>query len=101
MRPYRLDFTVAQNTRQKAQKGTSTTAVEAVEADNTEESPVTETEAPRFSVERLLAEPVEITGYPVHEVAGALHGRDPAEELTQDEAKSAVADWLNTPVKEG
>lgn len=53
-----------------------------------------------YSQARLIADASSLTGYPSHEVAGALH--DNTEDyLTVAEAQQIVANWLEKPTDSG
>ena len=53
----------------------------------------------KYSVERLLADAQELTGFPRHIVAGALSGS--TGDLSVSQAQSKVEKFLNSEVKEG
>lgn len=53
----------------------------------------------KYSVERLLTDAYELTGYPRHILAGALDGV--SGDLSVSQAVSKVEKFLNSEVKEG
>lgn len=53
----------------------------------------------KYSVERLLTDAYELTGYPRHIVAGALSGA--SGDLSASQAVSKVEKFLGAEVKEG
>lgn len=53
----------------------------------------------KYSVERLVADSYDLLGYPRHYAAGALHGKEPDDELTVSVAKSAIKQWLEGEVE--
>lgn len=54
----------------------------------------------KYTVARLIADSYDLTGYPSHYAAGALHGHDATDELTAAGAKAAIKKWLKGEVKE-
>jgi hypothetical protein len=56
------------------------------------------TDAPTYSVERLIAESGDFLGHPSHVAAGAFSGLT-KKNFTIDEAKSRIDKWLAAPVE--
>lgn len=63
-----------------------------------EEQATAEREAQTIPKERLIEEADAYLGHPPHVAAGALHGVED-EELTVDQAKERVDDWLAQEVE--
>lgn len=57
--------------------------------------PPHKSEAATFQVSDLIERSSGFLGQPPHVVAGAFHGADPDEELSLDDAKQRVDQWLN------
>lgn len=68
--------------------------------------PVTESEAlpepvdetPRFERDRAISSAHELTGYPPHVLAGALHDSGPDDMFTREQLDRAVRAFLERPV---
>jgi hypothetical protein len=52
-----------------------------------------------FTVDRLVEDAVDLTGYQPHEVAGAVASTGKSE-MTAEEARNATHAWLASPVEE-
>jgi hypothetical protein len=68
------------------------------EADEDEDKPEESDGGPvKYSIEQIVQDSYDITGYPSHYAAGALHGRKSP--LTADGAKKAIKEWLKGEVE--
>jgi hypothetical protein len=54
-------------------------------------------DATKFTVERLIEDSYDLTGYPRHYAAGALYGRK--SDMTASAAKGAIERWLKGDVE--
>lgn len=54
---------------------------------------------PQFSVQRLIEDAYELTGYPRHYAAGALFRHNADDEMTAAAAKSTISRWLKGEVE--
>lgn len=56
--------------------------------------------APKFTLGEILERPDEFTGLPLHLIVGAYHDVDLDTQVTVDEVKERVAEWLDAPIDE-
>ena len=54
-------------------------------------------DAVTFSVEQLRVDGAAITGHPLHAVIGAFYGAPDGRQVTPEDAKARVEEWLQAP----